>query len=60
MVGDLGLGVTSGLIDYRDEAVELVGCVFHHAGGASDYLRLYDPITAFSSLVSHWFFISPL
>lgn len=34
MVGYLRLGVTSGLLHYRDETIQLVGSVLHNAGGA--------------------------
>jgi len=39
MVGDLRLGVTSGFLHYRDETVELVGSVFHNAGGSVGFLE---------------------
>ena len=39
MVGDLRLGVTSGFLDYRDETIELVGSVFHNAGGTVGFLQ---------------------
>lgn len=41
MVSDLGLGVASGLLDYRDEAVVLVGGVLHDASGA---IRLLEAV----------------
>lgn len=44
MVADLGFGVASGLLDYRDEAVVLVGGVLHDAGGAIRFLEAVGPL----------------
>jgi len=39
MVGDLRFGVTASFLDYSDEAVQLVGGVFHDAGGTVRFLE---------------------
>lgn len=44
MVGDLWFGVASGLLDYRDKAVVLVGGVLHDTGGAIRFLEAVRPL----------------
>lgn len=44
MVGDLGLGVASCLLDYCDEAIVLVGGVLHDSGGAIRFLEAVGPL----------------